>query len=150
MDKNAEHFMQEALKEARRAADAGETPVGAVVVHEGEVVGRGHNLVEQSGKATRHAEIVALEDASVRLGRWRLNDASLYVTLEPCPMCIGAILLARFRTLYFGAYDPRQGAVGSVFDLSNHPGLPNKIEVVPELLAEESRTLLQTFFREKR
>lgn len=142
--------MNVALDEARLGAAAGEVPVGAVVVHEGRIVAQAHNEVETEHDATLHAEILALRRASAKLGRWRLDDCSLLVTLEPCPMCIGAMVLARVRTLYFGAYDPRLGAVGSLFDLSAHPSFPHKIEVYPGLLADTAQGLLKSFFTECR
>ena len=143
-------WMQEALKDAALAGAAGEVPVGAVAVRKGEIVGRGHNQVESTKDPTAHAEILAIRDASKLLGSWRLHDVDLYVTLEPCPMCIGACILARIHSLYFGCYDPRQGAVGSRFDLSDYPGLSHSIDVYPEVMAEESRTLLEDFFSELR
>lgn len=148
----SEHFnlMREAIAEARKAAVLMEVPVGAIVVKEKKIIGRGHNLVETTKDVTRHAEIVAMQEATKYLRDWRLNGCSLYVTLEPCSMCIGAMILARVENLYFGAYDQRQGAVGSVFDLSAHPDLPHKIKVYPEILAKDSEELLKEFFQSKR
>jgi len=150
MDTSPKYFMEQALAEARQAAQLAECPIGAIVVHQGEIIARAHNLVEASQDATQHAEIVALRRASEHLSNWRLTEASLYVTLEPCPMCIGAMLLSRVKQVYFGTYDLRLGAVGSVFDLAQHPGLPHRLEVFPDLLAEESRSLLQDFFQSRR
>ncbi|MCB0323650.1 MAG: nucleoside deaminase, partial [Bdellovibrionales bacterium] len=130
-------WMALAVAEARRAAAEGEVPVGAIVVVENRVVGRGHNLTESRADATLHAEMVALRAASATLGRWRLQDAKLYVTLEPCPMCTGALLLARVAEVYFGWWDPRMGAMGSLFDLAAHPDLPHQIRVYPETCADE-------------
>ena len=141
-------LMQAALSTAAKAQS--EVPVGAVVVLDGQVIAEAHNRVEELCDPTAHAEILALRDAAKKLGRWRLNGASLYVTLEPCVMCIGAILHSRIDSLYFGAYDPVQGAVGSLFDLSLHPGHPRQVCVFPEILAEDSSALLKRFFDSKR
>lgn len=143
-------FMQEALLEAHSASEKGEVPVGAVVVIKDTIIARAHNLVESLRDATAHAEILALREASRVLGDWRLKDASLFVTLEPCPMCIGACILSRVDSLYFGCYDERLGAVGSKFDLSNAVGLPHEPKVYPEILAGKCRTLLTEFFRQRR
>lgn len=142
----AYHYMRAALDEARAAAAAGEVPVGAVIVVDNTIVARAHNEVEKESDATLHAEMLALRRASKALGRWRLDDATLYVTLEPCPMCLGALLHARVGKLCFGAWDPRQGAAGSLFNLAQHPGLPHSLEVIPEILARESEELLKSFF----
>ncbi|MCB0360574.1 MAG: tRNA adenosine(34) deaminase TadA [Bdellovibrionales bacterium] len=147
MTDQTELFMREALEEAQRAAVAGEVPIGAVVVSKGVIVGRAHNETEAAKDATNHAELLAIRRASAALERWRLEDCDLYVTLEPCTMCIGAVLLARIRHLYFGCYDSKQGAVGSQFDLSRHPDLPGQVRVFPEVLAEECKDVLQNFFQ---
>ncbi len=144
------NFMKEALAEAKKALASQEVPIGAIVVKEGKIIGRGHNLVETEKDASRHAEIIAMQEAAKYLGDWRLNDCSLFVTLEPCSMCIGAMILSRIKNLYFAAYDQRQGAVGSVFDLSAHSGLPHQIKVYPEVLAKEAEELLKEFFQERR
>ena len=143
-------FMREALEEAQLAFNAGEVPVGAIVTIEGQIVSRAHNEVERNNDASAHAEILALRRASLALNSWRLDAATLYVTLEPCTMCIGALSLARVDTIYFGAWDPRQGATGSIYDLSQHPSLPHNINVIPELLATESQALLKAFFSQCR
>ena len=142
-----EKFIEIALKEAELALSEGEVPVGAVVTHKGIIVGRGHNLVEAEGKATRHAEIIALEEASIKLQGWRLNDCEMYVTMEPCVMCIGAMINSRVTRVYFGCKDPRMGACGSIFDLSAHPSLPHSIEVIGGLCEKEATELLQKFFK---
>lgn len=147
---DAIHWMREALKEAELSAAIGEVPVGAVVVHNGQVIGRGHNRMETSKDATAHAEVMAIRQASETLGTWRLKGAALYVTLEPCTMCIGAILLSRLDEIYFGCSDSVQGAAGSVYDLSSHPHLPSSVEVFSGVLADESRSLLRTFFAQRR
>ena len=138
--------MRQALHEAAQAAGCGEVPVGAVIVAGGKVIGRGRNRMEELRDATKHAEIQAIQEASRKLDNWRLDGAALFVTLEPCSMCIGAILLSRIEELYFGCYDPRQGAVGSLFDLSNHPGMPHAVQVYPEVLAAECSAQLKDFF----
>ena len=142
--------MREALAEARKASALGEVPIGAVVVMNGRIVARAHNEVELRRDATAHAELLALQQASAALGSWRLEHASLVVTMEPCSMCLGAMILSRVSELYFGCWDPKQGAAGSLFDLSNHPKLPHAIKVYPELLAEESKELLREFFEQRR
>jgi len=139
--------MKIALEEGRKGAELGEVPVGAVVLFAGAVIAQAHNEVEGRQDASAHAEVLALQRASKKLGSWRLNEASLYVTLEPCPMCIGALLLARVKELYFACADPRLGAVGSLFDLSSHPSLPHKIKVTSRICEEESSSLLQEFFK---
>jgi len=143
-------FMQLALAEARLAYDKGEVPIGAVVAIEGEVIASAHNLRETSNDPTAHAEILALRQASQTMGRWRLSDARLYVTVEPCPMCAGAIMLARLGALVYGADDPKWGAVRTLFEVINHPRLNHKLEVVSGVLADECRQILQEFFRARR
>ena len=145
-----EFFMEQALLEAEKAAAVGEVPVGAVVVIQNQIVARAHNRVEEKTDATQHAEMLAIQEASERVGNWRLTNASLFVTLEPCSMCMGAIILARIPELYFGCYDDKMGAVGSLYDLSDTGELPADIDVYPELLAEKSKDLLQEFFSARR
>jgi tRNA(adenine34) deaminase len=142
--------MQEAVVEARKAAAFGEVPVGAVCVYEGSVVSRSHNLVEKNRDASAHAEILAMRAAAEVLGNWRLEGLTLYVTLEPCTMCIGAMILARVSSLYFGADDQRQGAVGSIYNLSALESLPHQIEVTSGVMAEECSFLLKEFFLQQR
>lgn len=140
-----------ALDEARRALLTGDVPVGAVVVAPGaHVVGWGHNAREDESDPTAHAEVVALRDAAANLGRWRLDDCTLVVTLEPCLMCAGAALLARVNRLVFGAWDPKAGAVGSQWDVVRDRRAMSRIEVVGGVRAEESALLLQHFFEEHR
>ncbi len=143
-------FMRLALAEARLAYDQGAGPIGAVVAIEGEVIASAHNLREISHDPTAHAEILALRQASQTMGRWRLSDARLYVTVEPCPMCAGAIMLARLGALVYGTDDPKWGAVHTLFEVINHPGLNHKLEVVSGVLADECRQILQEFFRKRR
>ena len=145
-----EQGMRAALKEARASAAADEVPVGCAVVHDGIVIGRGHNQVEGLKDATAHAEIVAIGAASAALGSWRLSECTLYVTLEPCAMCAGAIVLARLRRLVYGAPDPKAGACGSVLDVIHEPRLNHRVEMTAGVLAEECGALLKSFFAKKR
>jgi tRNA(adenine34) deaminase len=142
--------MREALALARAAADAGEVPIGAVALFDGELVGRGANRREGDRDPTAHAEIQAIREAAALLGRWRLTGVTLVVTLEPCAMCAGAMVLARIDRLVFGASDPKAGAVGSLMDLSRDPRLNHRFEVERGLLAEECGDVLRAFFRARR
>ena len=143
-------YMHEALALAREAAAAGEVPVGCVIAGpDGRVIGYGRNRREESGDATAHAEIEAIREACAALGDWRLEDCTLYVTLEPCPMCAGAILNARVPRVVFGARDPSVGCCGSVIDLF-YEKLGHRPAVTPDVLAEDSAALLKEFFKEKR
>lgn len=139
-------FMQRALDLAREAAAEGDVPVGAVVVHEGEIVGEGRNTRERDADPTGHAEIVALRDAAARLDRWRLDDCTLVVTLEPCTMCAGAVVSSRVSRLVFGAWDEKAGAVGSLWDVVRDRRLNHRPEVLSDVCAPESATLLRAFF----
>ncbi len=143
-------FMNEALDEARIAYSLGETPIGAIIVRDGEIVARAHNLRETTHDATAHAELLAIRQANELLGGWRLTRCTLYVTLEPCPMCAGAIVMARIPTLVFGAFDPKAGACGSVMDLVQNDRLNHRVEVLSGVLADESSQLLRQFFAELR
>lgn len=145
-----ERWMREALREAAQAGEAGEVPVGAVVVRDGRVIGRGHNQVERLHDATAHAEILAIGAASSEGEEWRLDDATLYVTLEPCTMCSGAVLLSRVRTVVFGAHDPRAGAVVSTARLLQGNPYRHQVEVIGGILADECGGLLRNFFRDRR
>ena len=142
--------MQAASVEARLAADAGEVPIGAVVVHEGAIISRGQNRVLRDVDPTAHAEIVALRAAAAVLGNYRLAGCTLYVTLEPCAMCAGAMIHARLDRLVYGAADPKAGGCGSVLSVLNHPRLNHQIQMEQGILAEESAELLRNFFRERR
>ncbi len=144
------HWMWEALAEAKKAYERGEIPVGAVVVRERQIIGRGHNMVETLGDATAHAEIIAIGAASRTIGDWRLNGATLYVTLEPCIMCAGAIDLSRLSRLVYAAGDARKGAFGSIIDVGTIDGYCTGLVVDYGLLIEEASILLQDFFRAKR
>ena len=145
-----EYFMRLALREAERALEHDDVPIGAVVVRDGEVIGAGANERELRGDPTAHAEVLALREAAARLGSWRLLECSLYVTLEPCAMCAGAIILARVPRLVYGAVDPKAGMAGSVLDVLGEPRLNHRPEVAAGLLAEESASLLQDFFSSRR
>lgn len=145
-----ERMMKLALEEARRESEMGEIPVGAVITNgQGEVVAVCHNLCEAHQQPTAHAELLAVEEACRRLGSWRLSDCTLYATLEPCPMCMGALLHARISRVVFGARDPRAGACGSLLDLASYP-LECRPEITEGLMAEESLTMLRDFFASKR
>ena len=142
--------MRAALREAGASAAADEVPIGCVIAHEGIVIGRGHNQTEALQDATAHAEIVAIGAASNALGSWRLSECTLYVTLEPCAMCAGAIILARVGRLVYGAADPKAGACGSVLDVIHETRLNHRVEVTSGVLAEECGGILKTFFARKR
>ena len=143
-------YLQAAIAEAQSAEANGEVPVGAVVVHENKIIGRGQNRVLRDSDPTAHAEIVALRGAGLALKNYRLEDCTLYATLEPCAMCAGAILHARIARLVYAAPDPKAGACGSVLSVMNHPQLNHKVEIVSDLLAEECGALLTNFFRKRR
>jgi tRNA(adenine34) deaminase len=145
-----ELWMQEALRSAQRALDLGEVPVGAVVIHESKIVGRGFNRNLADSDPTAHAEIVALREAGSTLGNHRLANCDLFVTIEPCAMCAGAMVHARIRALIYGAEDPKAGAVHSAMHVLNHPALNQKVEVRRGILAGQSAELLQEFFRSRR
>ncbi|MCC7438667.1 MAG: nucleoside deaminase [Armatimonadetes bacterium] len=145
-----EHFMQLALEEARIASQRGEVPVGAVLVRDGVVIARAHNRVEQLGNPTAHAELLLIQEATaVQQGKW-LHECALYVTLEPCPMCAGAILLARIPQLYFGAFDAKAGAAGTLFCVTTDPRMNHTVGTWGGICASQSTALLQQFFREQR
>jgi len=142
--------MQEALRAARRALESGEVPIGAVVVSGGRIVGRGFNRNITDSDPTAHAEIVALREAGAATGNYRLGDCDLYVTVEPCAMCAGAMVQARIRRLIYGAADPKAGAVHSVLGVLDQPGLNHTIEVSPGVLRGRCAEILQEFFRARR
>jgi len=145
-----EKWMRHALTEAQLALKKGEVPVGAVVVYEDKIIGRGHNQVESLKDPTAHAEIIAIGAASTYLGSWRLSGASLYVTLEPCAMCAGALVLSRIDRLVFGVKDPKAGACGSLYNIVQDIRLNHQVEIVPYVLEEECSQILQAFFEEVR
>jgi len=139
--------MELALDEARAAGAIGEVPIGAVLVWQGNIIGRGHNRRESSNDPTSHAEMLAIREAATRLDSWRLLETTLYVTLEPCPMCMGAIILARIPRVVYGCRDPKAGAAGSLYDLSCDERLNHRVEVVEGVLQQECSLLLSDFFR---
>jgi tRNA(adenine34) deaminase len=143
-------YQQLALKLARKAALSHEVPVGAVVVHEGRIVGQGWNRVEKSNDAALHAEMIALKQASRKLGRWRLSGCTMYVTLEPCAMCAGAMVLARIDRLVYAASDPKAGACGSVFNIVEEKRLNHRIGVTRGIMESEASQLLKEFFKKRR
>ncbi|WP_029915306.1 tRNA adenosine(34) deaminase TadA [Pelobacter seleniigenes] len=144
------YFMQQALDEAALAEQLDEVPIGAVVVYKGEIVGRGHNLRETSNDPTTHAEMIAIRQAAQALDSWRLLDCTLYVTLEPCVMCMGAIILARIPNLVFGCRDPRVGAVGSIYNLAEDERFNHRVAVQEGVLEQECSTQLKNFFQRLR
>jgi len=143
-------FMRAALDEAARATAMGEVPIAAVIVRNGEILAQSHNYRETWQDPTAHAEMIVIREAAKALGSWRLTDTMLYVTLEPCAMCLGAVILARIPRVVFGARDPKAGACGSVLDFTHEPRLNHRIEMLSGLLEEESQSLLQQFFRQLR
>jgi tRNA(adenine34) deaminase len=145
-DEQKYRFMFAALQEAEKALEENEVPVGAVVVKENKIVGRGYNQVERLKDATAHAEMIALTAAANHIGNWRLNECSIYVTLEPCIMCTGALLSSRIKELYFSIFDPKFGACGSIYNLADDGKTNHKIKVYSGIYAEESKKLLQEFF----
>jgi tRNA(adenine34) deaminase len=142
--------MRLALEQAQEAARLDEVPIGAILVYEGRVIGRGQNRRETQRDPTAHAEMIAIAEGAATLGAWRLLGTTMYVTLEPCPMCAGALVQARVARLVFGAADPKAGACGTLFDLVRDPRLNHRIEVTSGVLAGESASLLQQFFVRKR
>ncbi len=145
-----EHFMRRALREAKRGFEEDEVPVGAVVVHEGLVLARAHNRPVHLKDPSAHAEVLALRRAARKLGNYRLTGCTLYVTIEPCVMCAGAITQARLSRVVFGAFDPKAGASGSALTVLNHPKLNHQVEISSGVMAEDCARLLREFFRRKR
>lgn len=143
-------YMRQALKEAGKSFDSNEVPVGAVVVHNNQVIGKGYNQVETLKDPTAHAEMIAITAASNHIGDWRLNECDIYVTLEPCIMCTGAILNARIKNLFFAEFDPKFGACGSLYNIPAERKYNHAINVFSGLCADESRMMLQEFFRNLR
>ena len=142
--------MRLALREAERALASGDVPVGAIAVHQREIIGRGYNRREADQDPTAHAELIAMREAAAARKTWRLDDVTLYCTLEPCAMCAGAMVLARLPRLVYGATDPKAGAAGSVFDLTRHHRLNHRVHVEGGLYAKESAELIREFFRNLR
>ncbi len=145
-----EFFMNEALKEAQKAYEADEVPIGAVAVYKNQIIGRGHNRIEQLQDSTAHAEIIAITAAANALGSWRLENVDVYTTIEPCIMCAGALVLARVKRIFFGARDEKFGGCGSVFNIANEQKLNHQIEVTEGLLKEQAASLMKEFFEKKR
>jgi len=145
-----EHFMREALRQARKAAKQDEVPIGAVIVHQGSIIGRAWNQVETLKDATAHAEMLALTQAESALGDWRLTDCDLYVTKEPCPMCAGAIMHCRVRRVIFGCPDVKGGAAGGFWNLLQAPNLNHRAEITPGVLNDDCVRILKEFFAEAR
>jgi len=142
--------MRRAIAEANKARGKDEVPIGCVIVCQGKVIARGHNLRETTQDPAAHAELIAIRKAARRLQSWRLLDTTLYVTLEPCTMCMGAIILSRIPIVVFGCYDPKGGAAGSLYDLSSDPRLNHQLKLVPQILEDECSGLLSSFFVELR
>jgi tRNA(adenine34) deaminase len=145
-----EHFMKLAMEEAKKAEEIGEVPIGAVIVKDGEVIARGYNLRETTNDPTAHAEMIAIREAAACLGGWRLEGCSLYVTLEPCPMCAGAIIQSRIELVVYGAEDPKAGCVGTLMDLLSDTRFNHQAEVISGVLQEECGEILTRFFRSLR
>lgn len=145
-----ETFMRLALEQAALAPGSGEVPIAALLVHEGQVLAQAHNLRETRQDPTAHAEILVIQEAAAKMGTWRLLDCTLYVTLEPCPMCAGAIVQSRIARTVFAAWDPKAGACGSLMDIPTDPRLNHRVEIAGGILEKESQRLLQEFFRQRR
>lgn len=145
-----EYFMKEALKEAKKAEAIDEVPIGAVIVKDHEIIARGYNQRETSQEAVSHAEIIAIKEANQALNNWRLEDCALFVSLEPCPMCSGAIIMARIPYVYYGAFDPKGGTVGSLMNLLEDNPFNHQVSVEKGILEEESSQLLKDFFKKLR
>ena len=144
---NPDFFMKEALLEAKKAFDKGEVPVGAVIVKDGNIIGRGHNLTETKKDPTAHAEILAIKQAAESVGGWRLLDCDLYVTVEPCAMCAGAVVLARINRIYIGAMDPKAGACGSLMNIPQDERLNHYVEIHTGILENDCQQIIREFFQ---
>jgi tRNA(adenine34) deaminase len=149
-EKSHEYWMARTIAEARKAELKDEVPIGCVIVLDGRIIACGHNLRETTQDPAAHAELIAIRKAARKLGSWRLLNCTLYVTLEPCTMCMGAIILSRIPTVVFGCYDPKGGAAGSLFDLSNDPRLNHTVELLPRVLEQECSGMLSVFFSDLR
>ncbi|MFW6311798.1 MAG: tRNA adenosine(34) deaminase TadA [Nanoarchaeota archaeon] len=143
-------YMKEALKEARKAFDKEEVPIGAVIVYKDKIIARGHNLKEKNNDPTAHAEIITIKKAAAYLSSWRLNECDLYVTIEPCPMCAGAIVQARLKRLVYGAKDKKAGAAGTLYNLVEDNRFNHQTKIINGVMAKESRDLIQEFFKKLR
>lgn len=142
-----EKFMKEAIKQAKKAYDKEEIPVGAVIVKDGKIIARGYNKKEEKKDTTQHAEIIAIQKASRKIGAWRLQDCEMYVTLEPCAMCTGALIQARLKRVYIGTMDPKTGACGSVLNLIEDYKFNHKVEVETNIMQKECEKILKDFFK---
>jgi tRNA(adenine34) deaminase len=145
-----EFFMREAMEEAKKAERLNEVPIGAIIVHKGEIIARAHNLREMEQSAVAHAELLAIDQACHELGTWRLEDTTLYVTLEPCPMCSGAIMLSRVKRVVYGAVDPKGGCAGTLMNLLQEPRFNHQSEITAGVLADECGQMLTQFFQQLR
>ncbi len=145
-----EKYMKEALKEAQKAYDLDEVPIGAVIVKGGEIIARGHNLREKDQSPLLHAEMIAINNAAKKVKSWRLTGCEIYVTIEPCPMCAGAMIQGRLDRVIFGARDPKAGCVGSLYNLVQDQRFNHRLEVVEGVLEDECRGIIRDFFRKKR
>lgn len=145
-----EKFMSAAIKEANKAQDLGEVPIGAIIVYQGEIIATGHNVRETSQLASSHAELIAITAANKKLSSWRLEECTLYVTLEPCAMCAGAIVQSRIKRVVFGAFDPKAGCAGTLMNLLQDERFNHQVEVISGILEEECGRLLSDFFRQLR
>jgi len=145
-----EFYMNEALIEAKKAFELGEVPIGAIIVRDNDIIARGHNLRESTKDPTAHAEILAIKRASEVLGGWRLTNCDLYVTIEPCPMCAGAIVMARIHRIFIGSMDPKGGAVGSLYNIVNDDRLNHRVQVTYNVLSDECSDIMKKFFRSLR
>lgn len=150
MKNDHDYWMAKAIAEAAKARAKDEVPIGCVIVRDGKIIARGHNLRESSHDPAAHAELIAIRKAARKLDSWRLLNTTLYVTLEPCIMCMGAVILARIPTVVFGCHDPKGGAAGTLYDLSDDPRLNHRVELVPRVLEGECSSLLSSFFADLR
>jgi tRNA(adenine34) deaminase len=147
---NDEYYMKEAIEQAKKAEEIGEVPIGAVVVHDGEIISKAHNLRERDQRSIAHAELLAIDEACRKLGTWRLEEVTLYVTLEPCPMCAGAIVLSRVKRVVYGASDPKGGCAGTLMNLLQEERFNHQAEVMSGVLEGECGSMLTNFFRSLR
>ena len=147
---NEEILMKKALVEAKKALKKLEAPIGAIIVKDGKIIARGHNLRETKQDSTLHAEMVAIRKACKKLGTWRLDNCDIYITLEPCPMCAGAIIQSRIKNVYFGAFDPKAGSAGSIINIPENPSFNHRSNITGGILENECATLLKDFFRNLR
>ena len=145
-EKSHDYWMKRAIAEACKAEAKDEVPIGCIIVRDGRIIARGHNLRETTQDPAAHAELIAIRKAARKLGSWRLLETTLYVTLEPCTMCMGAIILSRIPNVVFGCYDPKGGAAGSLYDLSNDPRLNHQVTLLPRILESKCSSLLSGFF----